>query len=388
MYPTANTVYRTLLLWAGVLILAASGCASSTAQEVRRGRLIIAGGATKADNEAIYSRFMASLPADAAIGVLPTASGVPEESAASSVATLKRYAGSRRVSIIDITTKNPERASDPAFVKQIEQCQGLWFTGGDQSRIIATFRPSSGDTPAFAAAARILAKGGVIGGTSAGAAMMSDPMIIGGTSEDALSGKLRAEPGDAGFNIGRGMGFFTLGLTDQHFLRRGRLGRLVVALDRTGLKRGYGVEENCALEVDCSTGQMTALGPSAAVIVVERGGDQRTGSYQNIRISLLQQSDIVEGGSGTIRPHKSRVAMATRGQRSDQPLPEAWSAGAFAIAIRNLAAAPERSVTMKSRAFTVTLSADDRTRFFAEQGSPQSVTAVDVCLDVVPSTPE
>lgn len=329
------------LFTAGVTALTAAGCNSLSASHASASRLIIAGGATSAENEEVYSRFMSSLPADAIVGVLPTASGVPEESAASAVATLKRYAGLRRVEVIDITAKTPVRATDAAFVDQIRRCRGLWFTGGDQSRIIAAFRPPSGDTPAFTAATQLLAQGGVIGGTSAGAAMMSDPMIIGGASEDALSGKFRSVTGDAGFDTGKGMGFFQFGLTDQHFLRRGRLGRLVVALERTGLKRGYGIEENCALEVECASGQLTALGPTTAVVVVDVSSEQRdAGAHRGIRISLLCQGDTVDGKTGMVHPLPSRKSVPRAGVPQDQPLPEAWSAGAVTMAVRALAAAP------------------------------------------------
>ncbi len=368
-------------------ILVGFGCAGTNGGHPR-GNLMIAGGATSAENEGVYSRFVSSLPPDATIGVLPTASGVPEESAASSAATLKRYAGSRQVKIIDITTKAPERASNPAFVKQIEECRGLWFTGGDQSRIIATFRPASGDTPGFAAARRIVELGGNVGGTSAGAAMMSDPMIIGGSSEDALSGKFRSQTGEAGFDFGKGMGFFEYGLTDQHFLRRGRFGRLVVALERTGLKRGYGIEENCALEVNCETGRLTAIGPVPAVVVIDISGAKlEAGAHRGIRLSLLCDGDTVDGKSGTVQPLDARKPVAKVGAPRTEPMPEAWSNGALTQAIRALAATPDRPVELRSKAFAVRVSADARTRFYSDVRVPDRLTALEVRLDIVPATP-
>lgn len=363
------------------------GCAGTNCG-LSRGHLMIAGGATSAENEGVYSRFVSSLPPDATIGVLPTASGVPEESAASSAATLRRYAGSRQVKIIDITTKTPERASDPAFVKQIEACGGLWFTGGDQSRIIATFRPAAGDTPGFGAARRIVELGGNVGGTSAGAAMMSNPMIIGGSSEDALSGKFRSQTGDSGFDVGKGMGFFEYGLTDQHFLKRGRFGRLVVALERTGLKRGFGIEENCALEANCETGRLTAIGPVPAVVVVDMAeARQDAGAHRGVRVSLLCDGDTVDGKTGAIHPLDARKPVQRVGSPRTEPMPEAWANGALTMAIRALAAAPEHPAELRSKTFVVKVFADERTRFFSDSRAPDLLTALDVRMDIVPLSP-
>ena len=59
---------------------------------------------------------------------------------------------------------------------------------------------------------------------------MSGPMIVSGTSLNALSAGITQDPDEEdGFRIGRGLGFFSWGLVDQHFLQRGRIGRLLAA---------------------------------------------------------------------------------------------------------------------------------------------------------------
>lgn len=372
-----------------IMALVSSGCASADLKSHGSGgRLIIAGGGTSADNQGIYSRFMEPLSADAIIGVLPTASGVAVESAASASKTLTRYAGSRHVTIIDITEQTKARASDPEFVDEIKACRALWFTGGDQSRILAAFRPPEGDTPGYAAARRVLDLGGVIGGTSAGAAMMSDPMIIGGRSDDALLGKSKAAGDDTGFGTARGMGFFPFGLTDQHFLRRGRLGRLVAALEVTGLKRGFGIEENCALCVDLAGKTITVLGPVPAAVVVDISDMKREGlARRDIRISLLNDGDTIDGSSGRSHPIDQRGPAKASGLSDQAALPEAWAAGAVTTALKRLAQNPAAPAEMRSAAFKVTFSADDRTKFFADPAAPDRVTILDARMDIVPLTP-
>jgi cyanophycinase len=361
------------------------GCAGSN-RERAGGRLIIAGGGTSAENEEVYSKFMEKLPPDGVIGVLPTASGVAVESAASAVKTLTRYAGGRHVNIIDITSQTSQRASDPEFVDEIKACRALWFTGGDQSRIVAAFRPAAGDTPGYHAARAVLDGGGVIGGTSAGAAMMSDPMITGGRSDDALLGKSKAAGDDSGFGTAKGMGFFPYGLTDQHFLRRGRLGRLVAALELTGLKRGFGIEENCALCVDIADHTATVLGPVPAMVLVDISNVQRDGpARRGVRVSLLNDGDRVDGLSGIVQPEAKRKSAAPGASPQPGELPEAWAAGAITVAFRKLAANPKGPVELHSPAFSVTLSADDRTGFYSDPAAPDRITVLNARLDIVPA---
>ena len=349
-----------------IAAIAAMGCQSAPSPNIQhsRGHLIIAGGATEEHNQRVYARFMAPLAADAVIGVISTASASPAESADSAARTLALYAGSRRIERIPLSLQDPTLASNPATIQLISKCSALWFTGGVQSRITAVFRPPSGDTPAYTAAAGVLARGGVIGGTSAGAAMMSDPMITGGSSEEALSGKSRGEGEDSGFGMAQGMGFFPFGLTDQHFLRRGRLGRLIVALERTGIARGYGVEENSAIDVDLASGTITALGPVVLVDVsrMQKNGQSRVG----VRVSLLNDGDVVNGRTGIVglvgdKPVTvGAVPRESRSSGPSDPAPPAWSRGAIATALERVARTGV-PVELRSQAHVVRFSSDERT---------------------------
>ena len=103
--------------------------------------------------------------------------------------------------------------------------------------------PGGKVTPLLQAVWDVYRSGGVVAGSSAGAAIMSATMIRDG--EDMMSllkGTIRP-----GKEIDRGLGFVGEGLfTDQHFLRRGRIGRLLPVMVATGYTRGLGVEENTA----------------------------------------------------------------------------------------------------------------------------------------------
>jgi cyanophycinase len=357
-----------------LITLAYAAISAACGTTPRAGHLIIAGGGTSPDNGLIYSRFIAPLPADAVIGIIPTASANPPESAASAAKTIARYAGSRRMAQFNISLQNRAAASDAAVAEQLRQCSALWFTGGVQSRITEVFRPPSGDTLAYQAACDVLARGGVIGGTSAGAAMMSDPMITGGSSGDALSGTTRGQDDDSGFGMAQGMGFFPFGLTDQHFLRRGRLGRLIVALERTKLHFGYGVDEGSAMHVDLTTGVVRALGP---VLLVDASTLRREGtSITGVRVSLLNAGDTVDGPTGRVCTSDAGPLPAPP---PDAPLPAAWSRDAVRIAIERLMTAAGQSLELRSESWILRLSKSKATAAWLQSGR-LSAAAIDLQL--------
>jgi cyanophycinase len=124
----------------------------------------------------------------------------------------------------------------------------------------------------------------VVGGSSAGAAIMSEAMISGG---DGFRGLLDppatryadTEAEDEGrLYLARGLGFFGDGIVDQHFDHRARLGRLVKALGETGVARGFGIDEDTALVIsgDARVGKVMGSGGvtvlDAAHARFERGG--------------------------------------------------------------------------------------------------------------------
>lgn len=386
-----------------------TGCAGAQKEEPvmppGAGHLVIAGGAVKEDNAAIFGRMVTLAGADGQIGVLPTASGVPLESGPGAVGDFEKHGAPGRAAVIDITTTNAAEAANPEKAKEIESKKAIWFTGGDQSRIIAAFRPDSGDTVGYQALKAVLAGGGAIGGSSAGAAMMSDPCIRWGNSTDALLiGASEAE--DAGVGIGRGMGFFPYGITDQHFLRRGRLGRLIVALDHTKTKYGFGVEENSAMAVDLATHTIEAVGPRALVFVDMSEATRTDMGLSDIRVSLLGDGDVVNGATGEVTPASSKLpVVVTRSvaeidkYRSDATKKDGdklqfdiWESQVVVDRLRELAVGGSRKVTASDGNFDILFVRDEETAFFSSTpmaaGDPdlreKNFTAVRVLMYIVP----
>ncbi|MBC7540505.1 MAG: cyanophycinase [Bacteriovorax sp.] len=118
----------------------------------------------------------------------------------------------------------------------VKDADAIFFTGGDQLKITSEI----GGTIIQDRIMEIYQKGGVIAGTSAGASVMGEIMMIAGAS-------------DASYRIGSGvvmspgLGFATKMIIDQHFAERGRIGRLIGTVAHNPKYLGIGIDENTAI---------------------------------------------------------------------------------------------------------------------------------------------
>jgi cyanophycinase len=230
---------RAMRWMVGVGLIGVSSLISSGSAQGPGGSLLIAGGALKDSSGAIFKRLVA-LANGGTICALGTANSDPARVAGLAVNDIKAAGGTGVA--VDITTKNAAQStSDPKTLETLRGCTGFWFEGGDQRRIMEAFAPQGKASGALEVIRQRFAAGAVIGGTSAGAAMMSDPMIAEGTSLEALqAGKAKLEAG---------LGFVKGVVTDQHFLKRGRFARLLLAMAQSGAKLGVGVDEDTAVVI-------------------------------------------------------------------------------------------------------------------------------------------
>lgn len=143
--------------------------------------------------------------------------------------------GARRAR--SLALQDAEAARDPESVAAIRAARGIFLTGGDARRLAAALV----GTPAAAALAEAYARGAVVGGTSAGAAALGDPMLSGtGDFTRLVAGSVERE---------RGLGLLPGVLLDQHFVARQRQNRLLVSvLERPDLL-GVGIDERTVLWV-------------------------------------------------------------------------------------------------------------------------------------------
>jgi cyanophycinase len=141
-----------------------------------------------------------------------------------------------------------EEANSAKFLRPLEQATGVWIPGGYQARLTALY----GGTKAEKLIRQVLERGGVVGGTSAGAAVMSEVMIRYGTSSEAV--------------ISRGFGLLSQAVVDQHFSQRGRHARLLDVIEDRPETIGLGIDEQTALVV-CGN-HLHVLGNSRVTVYI------------------------------------------------------------------------------------------------------------------------
>jgi cyanophycinase len=303
-----------------LLLLVAVAAQDAAAQS----RLVIAGGGVSRDNAALYQAVLEGRQGDDPICVIPTASPDLEGargSMNSAVQTLQRHGGADAAVGVLLSVENADDARRDDVASQLRRCSGFYFTGGVQSRTIRVLRPDAGDTPALQAILDRYRAGAMVGGSSAGAAVMSDPMIAGGSTTRALTGgALRAstDDDDGGVSITRGIGFLPGAIVDQHFLARGRIGRLIAAVrDLPEFDLGFGVDEDTGLVVE--NGVAWAVGSSGVIIVDARTAVIERRSVRNLSLHLMSTGDRYDLDTRALSVSAGKTALPRSAQPLDAP---------------------------------------------------------------------
>src|ERR1700678_1896982 len=205
---------------------------SKIPQGENRGWIVPIGGAENKENDRrILERFLrVSGGADANIVVIPTASRMHE--------TGPRYEqifnelGAATVTVMDFDTRRD--CQEAGRLRRLEEATGIFFTGGNQLRLTTLL----GGTPVAKLIRVRNAHGVTVGGTSAGASILSEHMIaFGDEGSSVISGSVRLAPG---------LGLTNRFIIDQHFRQRDRLRRLITALAYNPFAGGIGLDEDTA----------------------------------------------------------------------------------------------------------------------------------------------
>lgn len=263
----------------------------------------IIGGRLEDDNRRIY-REMWRL-AGGRILILPTASSEPEAVGEETLAAFECHGFDAEV--LPVTGENAaQTAADAALCARVREVGSVYFTGGDQSKIVAALARGGKATPLLQAIRAAHQGGGLLAGSSAGAAMMCDPMIVGGTSFEAMFHGLTEDPDSPGLLLGPGLGFFPHGLVDQHFIKRGRLARLIVAMAHSGVRRGFGIDENTALIIEGTRARV--VGEYGMFLVDANGGElsPQAHSYVDVRLHYVDDGDELLLPHFTVQPSEAK----------------------------------------------------------------------------------
>jgi len=190
--------------------------------------------------------------------------------------------------IFNLEIKDREEAKRDSKVRILDDAEAVFFTGGDQVKITSQI----GDTPVFNRVHEIYEKGGLIAGTSAGAAVMSETMMVEGGEEEShvIGGAMRMAPG---------LGLMGGVIIDQHFTERGRLGRLMGAVAQNPKNLGIGIDEQTAIVVERGN-SFYVLGSGAVYVLdgvnvsysnIAQEAWKKTMSIYDVAIHVLSQGD-------------------------------------------------------------------------------------------------
>ena len=250
-----------------------------------KGRLLIIGGREDKEQGKIILRTLAEYVGTGKLVVATLASEEPGPTWEEYEEAM-RAIGVRHIHHLRIESRGD--AESPKAMAVLEGAKGVVFTGGDQLRLTTLI----GDTPIFSRCYEVFLEGGVIAGTSAGAAVMSETMIVSG------NGDTSPRINDA-LHLAPGFGFAKDMLIDQHFAERGRVGRLIGVVAQNPRILGVGIDENTAIDVEpnrrfrvVGRGSVTVIDGSDVTdtnVADEAGG--RAISVFGIRMHLLTQGD-------------------------------------------------------------------------------------------------
>ncbi|MFO0756901.1 MAG: cyanophycinase [Byssovorax sp.] len=287
-----------------------------SATQAGTGPLVIIGGRLEPDNDRLIGE-IARL-SGGRIAVLPTASSEPASAAEDTTKVFSRFG--IEAEAVPVHLKGAEKSAfDPRHVARIEAIGSVYFTGGDQSFILGALVQNGEETPVLRAVRKVHARGGLLAGSSAGAAMMSEPMILGGTSLEALVHGPVSAQGQPGLPLGRGLGFFPHGIVDQHFLKRGRLGRLLVAMHASGHRRGFGIDENTGMVIE---GRTLRVVGERGMLLLELGPESIAGDagFLGVNLSYLDDGDALDLGARTATPGPGKAPIAPHDDAPSAPV--------------------------------------------------------------------
>ena len=289
--------HRIVPLLLTLTVLSISACAAKEpVVPGPKGHLVIVGGGDR--DEPLMRRYV-ELARDYGSGrivIFTMASGVPHEVGPELVAEFKSY-GVADVAYYQLTR---EEAMDPAGLKILDGVSAIWFSGGDQAKQTEALL----GTPLHKRMLELYREGCLIGGTSAGAAVMSEFMITGnekraggeeGTWEVILADDVEHT---------EGFGFVKDAVIDQHFVTRRRHNRLISIVLEFPTLVGLGIEEATAVLVR-PDGKYEVLGEGQVIVydarraTTAKSAEGRVGG-RGLSMHVLLAGDVFDLAAGRV----------------------------------------------------------------------------------------
>ncbi|MBS0202184.1 MAG: cyanophycinase [Planctomycetes bacterium] len=241
----------------------------------RGGSLVIAGGGYLPPTVRLRFLDLGGGPKSIRLVVIPSYDATPDQ-----IASLRDTWHNLGVPSVQVLhTKSRDVANQESFTSPLDQATGVWLSGGTQSWLSEQYAGTLVEQKLRA----VIDRGGVIGGSSAGAAAMTKVMIEQGV-EEAVEG--------VGFDLLQGA------IIDQHFLRRSRLNRLLKLLESHPDRMAFGIDEGTALVVQVPKGRLGVIGDSYVIACIP---ETDVGGPRFEVLKHRDQIDLVGLKSGRVR---------------------------------------------------------------------------------------
>lgn len=240
------------------------------------GTLIIIGGHEDKEGDALILRSLCEASSEGALVVVTAASNLPDE-VWSDYRRIFRDLGVKDVRHLHVDKR--EEAFADGHSGLFDGASSIFFTGGDQLKLTSQL----GDTPIYSWTREIYERGGCIAGTSAGASVVCETMLVSGESSSSprIADSLRMAPG---------FGFIPGVIIDQHFAERGRIGRLIGAVSQNPRILGIGIDENTAIV--CEGHRRFRVIGEGGVYVLDGRGISHSNIVDEARDSTLSVFDL------------------------------------------------------------------------------------------------
>lgn len=269
-----------------------------------RGSLVVVGGGTQP--AALVEEFvkLSGGPGKARIVVMAMASAGGERSGETKAADFRKL-GAQSTNL----WFTREAANSDSLVRLLDSATGVWFGGGDQNRLAAAIR---GTRVERAIRAR-WERGATVGGTSAGAAVLSSPMITGNEvgARDSSEAWTRVARGSV--TVDSGFSYITNAVVDQHFVRRKRSNRLLSLVLAQPPHLGAGIDEGTAIIVEPS-GRWRIMGASVVMIYDARDAQRSAAAQKVLGASGVRMHVLPDGA--TFEPKSGRATMPAGAARN------------------------------------------------------------------------
>lgn len=235
------------------------------------GELIIIGGAEdKSGNREILTKVAGMINKEEDTMIVSTLASDLGKEVGYDYKNLFHNLGVKNVEILDISSR--EECEDKNFLEMVKKASLIFFTGGNQLKITSLI----GGTSLHEEMKKLHRNGGIFAGTSAGASVMSETMIVRGPDEES--------PKKHNLSKCAGLGFMHGVMIDQHFAQRGRIGRLLGAIAENPDVLGIGIDEDTAIVVNKKEEYFSVIGSGAVYVI-----DGRNLTYSSL---LEQESEV------------------------------------------------------------------------------------------------